>query len=41
MKVLQKMGFGPKWLGWMWSCISIAKFSVLVNGVPIGFLPKF
>ena len=37
MKVLQKMGFGPKWLGWMWSCISSAKFSILVNGVLAGF----
>ena len=37
MKVMQKMGFGPKWLSWMWCCISIAKFLVLVNGVPVGF----
>ena len=37
MKVSQKIGFGAKWLGWMWSCLSSAKFSVLVNGVPTGF----
>ncbi|KAL6318412.1 hypothetical protein AAG906_041175 [Vitis piasezkii] len=37
MRVLQKMGFGSKWRDWMWSCISIAKFLVLVNGVPAGF----
>ncbi|RVW96406.1 putative ribonuclease H protein [Vitis vinifera] len=37
LKVLQKMGFGSKWLGWTWSCLFSAKFSVLVNGVPAGF----
>ena len=37
LKVIQKMGFGSKWMGWMWSCISTAKFSVLVNGVPARF----
>ena len=37
MRVLQKMGFGAKWREWMWSCISTAKFSVLVNGEPTGF----
>ena len=37
MKVLQKMGFGPRWMGWIWWCISTAKFSILVNGVLAGF----
>ena len=37
MKVMQKMRFGSKWLGWMLRCISTAKFSVLVNGVPTSF----
>ncbi|KAJ9685003.1 hypothetical protein PVL29_017149 [Vitis rotundifolia] len=31
------MGFGAKWMDWMWSCSSTAKFSVLVNGEPAGF----
>ncbi|RVW41731.1 putative mitochondrial protein [Vitis vinifera] len=39
-EVLQKMGFGTKWVGWMWSCVSSAKFSILVNGVPTGFFPS-
>ena len=37
MKVMLGMGFGSKWRRWIWWCISTAKFSVLVNGVPAGF----
>ncbi|RVW66559.1 hypothetical protein CK203_063873 [Vitis vinifera] len=36
-EVMHKMGFGSKWIGWMWSCISTIKYSMLVNGVPAGF----
>ena len=37
MRVMQKMGFGAKWREWIWSCISTAKFSMLINGEPAGF----
>ena len=37
MKVLHKMGFGSRWMKWIWWCISTAKFSILVNGVLAGF----
>ncbi|RVW23310.1 putative ribonuclease H protein [Vitis vinifera] len=36
MKVMVKMGFGSRWLEWIWWCISTAKFSVMINGVPAG-----
>ncbi|RVW59937.1 LINE-1 reverse transcriptase-like [Vitis vinifera] len=39
MRVMQKMGFGVKWREWIWSCISTAKFSVLINGVQLAFSP--
>ena len=37
LTVMQKMGFGEKWIGWIKWCISIASFSVLVNGTPTSF----
>ena len=37
MKVLHKMGFGARWMEWIWWCISTTKFYVLVNGVPTGY----
>ena len=35
--VMQKMGFGEKWIRWIKWCISTASFSVLVNGTSTGF----
>ena len=40
MKVMQHMGFGPKWIRWIWWCVLTVRFSVLVNGVPAGFFPS-
>lgn len=37
MKVLICMSFGYKWVNWIWWCVFMARFSVLVNGVPAGF----
>ena len=37
LKVLKKMDFGDKWVGWIEWCISTATFSVLVNGSSTGF----
>lgn len=32
MYVLRRCGFGVKWRQWIWRCISLASFSVLLNG---------
>ena len=38
--VMEKMGFGRKWLNWIKWCISTATFSVLMK-TPLWFLPEF
>ena len=37
LEVMRRMGFGHRWLAWVKWCMSIASFSILVNGTPFGF----
>lgn len=36
MYVMRRCGIGMKWRRWIWKCVSMASFSVLLNGVPKG-----
>ena len=32
MKVMERMVFHSKWSGWIYECISLVSFSIMVNG---------
>ena len=34
-KVMEKLGFGRKWISWIMECVSSASMSVLLNGSPL------
>ena len=38
--MLRRYGFSQRWHCWIYTCISTAKFSVLVNGTSCGFFPS-
>nr|KYP35452.1 Transposon TX1 uncharacterized [Cajanus cajan] len=37
--MLERLGFNPKWIGWIRECLNIARLSVLVNGSPTSEFP--
>ena len=37
MQLLEWNGFSAKWRRWIFFCISIVRFSILINGFPCGF----
>ena len=40
LNTLRQMGFGSKWIKCIEVCIKTVKFSILVNGEPVGFSKK-
>ena len=36
VKLMERMEFHEKWIGWVYECISLVSFSIMVNGEPRG-----
>ena len=41
MQLLERGGFSAKWRQWIFFCISIVHFSILINDSPCGFFKSF
>ena len=37
-KIMERMGFHSKWVGWIFECVSTISFSIMVNGEPRGHI---
>ena len=37
-RIMEKMGFDSKWIGWIMECIKFVSYSILVNGEPKGHI---
>ena len=37
LEVMRRMGFGQRWISWIFWCISTVSYSILINGVSEGF----
>ena len=35
---MRKLGFSEKWISLMMLCVSTVSYSILINGVPTGFI---